>query len=457
MIKPQNARGTRDFDGSDLQKRHYLFNTLSGIFKKYGFSPLETPALENLSTLTGKYGEEGEQLLFRILNSGDFTSGLAKDDWESGEMHRLRSKISDRGLRYDLTIPFARFVAANHHRLPIPYKRYQMQPVWRADRPAKGRYREFYQCDVDVVGSQSMLSDAELLYIVDEVFAALNMPKATIKLNNRKLLFGIAETMGFADRFIPFTVAIDKLDKVGVDGVRKELQQRGFSDNEAQSVLELISLDGDNTALMQTLRERLKDNSTALKGLDELSAVLEYMEHVPLGHCQCQLDFTLARGLNYYTSTIFEVVLEEVDMGSVASGGRYDALTASFGLKDMPGVGLSFGAERIFDVMNNLGLFPNLTASHTKALITNFGESEEPHAFRLLQSLRQAGVAAELFPTSAKLKKQFRYADQKGVPLVVLLGTQEIEAQRAMVKHMESGTEESVSMEELAAYIDKTV
>jgi histidyl-tRNA synthetase len=446
-MKPSLPKGTRDFTPEQTLRRQYLFNTIQKVFVKYGFQPIETPAMESLSTLTGKYGEEGDQLLFKVLNNGDFLSKANKQALEELDSVNVVSSISKRGLRYDLTVPFARFVVMNQNDLTFPFKRYQIQPVWRADRPQKGRYQEFYQCDVDVVGSDSLLFEAELTQIYDEVFQALQLP-VVIKLNNRKILAGMAEAAGIADRFVEMTTAIDKLDKIGLEGVRKELSGRGIEDSAIEKIEQLLAVQE-----LSELDTFFINSETGQKGIEELKTVFELLEDVQLGNT-VHFDVTLARGLNYYTGCIFEVKVDtdanpDVVMGSIGGGGRYDDLTGVFGMKDMSGVGVSFGAERIYDVLEELNLFPEAVAQNLKIVILTFDEATFRYGFKALQQLRAAGVAAELYPEPTKMKKQMKYANGRNVPYTLVIGAREMESGELSLKNMQSGEQEQLTLDSI--------
>ena len=442
-MKPSIPKGTRDFGPEQVYKRNFIFDTIREVFIRYGYQPIETPVMEKLSTLTGKYGEEGDKLLFKVLNNGDFLAKANEEALRARDSSKLISSISSRGLRYDLTVPFARFVVMHRNEIAFPFKRYQIQPVWRADRPARGRYREFYQCDVDVVGSRSLLYEAELTQIYDEVFAKLGL-KVKIKLNNRKVLAGIAEVAGISDQFVDMTVAIDKLDKIGLEGVKKEMTARGISERGIASVEKILQV-----ANLSELKRMLAGSDIGLKGIEELSKVFEYLDMTSLQN-EVAFEITLARGLNYYTGCIFEVeVAEEIIMGSIGGGGRYDDLTDVFGLKDMSGVGISFGAERIYDVMNELDLFPKESASNLKALFVAFDVTSHSYAFRCLQKVRQFGINSELFPDPVKLKKQMKYANDRKVPYVILIGSEEMETGLLSLKNMASGEQEKLTLDEI--------
>lgn len=442
MQKPSIPKGTRDFSPLEMMRRNYIFDTVKSVFRLYGFAPLETPAMENLSTLLGKYGDEGDKLLFKILNSGDYAAGLADEEV------RQASKISEKGLRYDLTVPFARYVVQHQGELSFPFKRYQVQPVWRADRPQKGRYREFYQCDVDVIGTRSLLCEVELIEIVERVFRALGI-RVALKMNNRKILYGIAETIGHADKMTDITVAIDKLEKIGLDNVRAELLERGLDAAAVDRLQPILELSGDNHAKLNALREIIGGSEAGLRGIEEMETVLGYVERLGLG-LQVDLDLSLVRGLNYYTGAIFEVKALDYAIGSICGGGRYDDLTGIFGMPGMSGVGISFGADRIYDVMTGLNLFPEEVDSSTRVLFVNLGPEEEAVSLRLLRELRDAGIAAEIYPEAGKMKKQMEYANRRSVPYVAIVGSQEIEAQAVTLKDMRTGEQRQVAFDDLA-------
>lgn len=448
---PSIPKGTRDYSPEVMVKRNYIFDTIKSVFKLYGYLPLETPAMENLSTLMGKYGEEGDKLLFKILNSGDFLSGIPEEEWKEKNSLKITNKISEKGLRYDLTVPFARFVVQHQNEISFPFKRYQIQPVWRADRPQKGRYREFYQCDVDVVGSDSLLNEVELIQIVDEVYRRLKV-RVRLLINNRKILAGIAETIGYPDKLIDITVAIDKMDKIGLVNVNAELQEKGISSQAIEQLQPILNLSGSNSEKLNQLRQILQGSETGLKGVEELTTVFHYLEPLDL-QTEIRLDLTLARGLSYYTGAIFEVKALDAEIGSITGGGRYDDLTGIFGLKNMSGVGISFGADRIFDVMNQLNLFPSNAQSTTQILFANFGTQEEFYCLPLLQYLRRSGINAELYPDTAKLKKQLAYADKKSIPYVALIGETEMQNQIISLKDMQQGEQVNITLEELVTKI----
>ncbi len=443
--KPSIPKGTRDFSPVEMMRRQYIFETIKSVFRTYGFAPLETPSMENLSTLLGKYGDEGDKLLFKVLNSGDYAVGLSDNEI------RQASKICEKGLRYDLTVPFARYVVQHQGELAFPFKRYQIQPVWRADRPQKGRYREFYQCDVDVIGTRSLLCEVELVEIVERVFKALGI-RAALKMNNRKILFGIAEAIGHADKMMDITVAIDKLEKIGLEHVKAELLERGLSQEAVDKLQPILELSGNNWQKLDKLSEVLAASETGLKGIDEMRTVLGYVERSGVT-LPVELDLSLARGLNYYTGAIFEVKALDFAIGSICGGGRYDDLTGIFGLPNLSGVGISFGADRIYDVMCGLELFPEEVNCTTRVLFVNLGEAEETAALPLLRELRDAGVAAEIYPESSKMKKQMEYANRRSIPYVVIIGSQELETESATVKDMRSGEQRNIAFADLAVVL----
>lgn len=442
-------KGTRDFGPDVMVKRNYIFSVIRKTFERFGYLPLETPTMENLSTLTGKYGEEGDQLIFKVLNNGDYLKDADDAALSQRDSRKLSFSICDRALRYDLTVPFARFVVMNHNQLALPFKRYQIQPVWRADRPQKGRYREFYQCDVDVVGSNSLLNEVELIQIFDEVLTNLGLPDFSIKLNNRKILSGIAEVAGAAAQMMDMTIAIDKLDKIGVDGVEKELREKGFNDDQLKVINSVLNISGSNEEKLTQLRGILSASEIAMKGIEEVQYILTRVSSVGLERAKLELDLTLARGLNYYTGAIFEVKANGVQMGSICGGGRYDDLTGIFGLPGLSGVGISFGADRIYDVMTELQLFPQEIGATTKLLFANFGETEEIYSLPILRQIRQAGINAEIYPEAAKMKKQFKYADDKKIPFVAIIGADEMANGTIALKNMQSGEQANLRLEEL--------
>lgn len=445
--KPSIPKGTRDFTPTEMNRRNYIFDTVKTVFRKYGYSPIETPAMENLSTLLGKYGEEGDKLLFKILNSGDYLSKIADggDFWK--DSNQLATLICEKGLRYDLTVPFARFVVQHRNELTFPFKRYQIQNVWRADRPQKGRYREFTQCDVDVIGSNSLLNELELVQIIDEVFSHLKLNVVT-KINNRKILSGIAEIIGQAEKIVDITVAIDKLEKIGLEGVNKELAEKEIPQEAIDKLQPIINLAGNNIEKLATLKEVLAASEIGLKGIAEMEHIFSYLQQVDVA-CEVELDLTLARGLNYYTGAIFEVKSKDAEMGSICGGGRYDDLTGIFGMPDVSGVGISFGADRIYDVIEQLKLFPEKAITGTKLLFVNFGEKEEAYCLPLLAKVRKVGISSEIYPDSAKMKKQMGYADSNNIPFVAIAGTNEMEAGKITLKNMETGEQELMGIEEL--------
>ena len=441
--KPSIPKGTRDFSPEEMMRRTYIFDTIKSVFRLFGYAPLETPSMENLSTLLGKYGDEGDKLLFKILNSGDYGAKLSEEEL------RQASKISEKGLRYDLTVPFARYVVQHQNEIVFPFKRYQIQPVWRADRPQKGRYREFYQCDVDVIGSTSLLSEVELVDIVSRVFSKLGI-SVTLKMNNRKILFGIAESIGHADKMIDITVAIDKLDKIGLDNVKAELRERGIGDEAIAKLQPILELSGTNAEKLEKLASVIGASETGVKGIEEMRTIFSNIEALGI-NLTPELDLSLARGLNYYTGAIFEVKANDFQIGSISGGGRYDDLTGIFGMPGMSGVGISFGADRIYDVMLGLNLFPEELACSTKVFFVNLGESEQLASMRLISELRNKGISAEIYPESAKMKKQMEYANRRGIPYVVIIGSNELERKVATLKDMRSGEQRELSFEELVA------
>lgn len=447
--KPSIPKGTRDFLPETMVKRNYIFSTIKSVFEKYGFLPIETPSMENTETLMGKYGDEGDKLIFRILDSGDSVKNADVAALADGNYGKFSNSIAGKALRYDLTVPFARFVVQNQNELAFPFKRYQIQPVWRADRPQKGRYREFYQCDADVVGSDSLLYEIELVQIFDEVLSKLGFEDFSIKINNRKILSGIAEVCGEAEKLIAITVAIDKLDKIGIDGVIKELQERGVSDQAIKKINPLFSLTGSNEEKLSSLRTFLELSEVGLKGIEELSYVLSRANELGIQKANIEFDVTLARGLNYYTGAIFEVKANNVQMGSICGGGRYDDLTGLFGLKGLSGVGISFGADRIYDVMNELNLFPTAALTSTKVLFINFGETEQMHSLKIAKQLREKNIACEVYPSDAKMQKQMKYANDRKIPFVVMIGSKEIESGQVTFKNMESGAQQTASLDQL--------
>ena len=441
--KPSIPKGTRDFSPEEMMRRTYIFDTIKSVFRLFGYAPLETPSMENLSTLLGKYGDEGDKLLFKILNSGDYGAKLSEEEL------RQASKISEKGLRYDLTVPFARYVVQHQNEIVFPFKRYQIQPVWRADRPQKGRYREFYQCDVDVIGSKSLLSEVELVDIVARVFSKLGI-SVTLKMNNRKILFGIAESIGHADKMIDITVAIDKLDKIGLDNVKNELRERGIDDEAIAKLQPSLELSGTNAEKLTKLESVIGASEAGMLGIEEMRTIFDGVEKLGI-NLTPELDLSLARGLNYYTGAIFEVKANDFQIGSISGGGRYDDLTGIFGMPGMSGVGISFGADRIYDVMLGLNLFPEELACSTKVLFINLGKAEEEASMRLISKLRDNDIAAEIYPESAKMKKQMEYANRRGIPYVVIIGSEELQRGVATLKDMRTGEQREVSFEELAS------
>lgn len=449
-MKPSLAKGTRDFTSKEVSRRKYIINTLQKNFELFGFQPLETPSFENLSTLTGKYGEEGDRLIFKILNSGDYASKTNEDDWTNKNSQKLISQISEKALRYDLTVPFARFVAMNHGQLAFPFKRYQIQPVWRADRPQKGRFREFYQCDADVVGSTSLWQEVELLQLYFKSFQDLKL-SVSIHINNRKILSGLAEYAGITNQLIDFTVALDKLDKIGKDGVTKEMLEKGISEEAISKLDFLFSQSDDALENLLNLKEKFVGNEIGLKGVEELEFVIRNALNLGIDAQNLVFDITLARGLDYYTGAIFEVKADEVAMGSIGGGGRYDNLTEVFGVKDIPGIGISFGLDRIYLVMEELSIFPEDSEKNVKYLFANYGEAESIEALKLISELRQRNIAAELYPEASKLKKQFTYAEKKGIENLVFMGLEEINNHSVTVKNLLSGEQKTMKIE---AFLD---
>jgi histidyl-tRNA synthetase len=449
LQKPSIPKGTRDFSPIEMVRRDYIFDTIRKVFQLFGYQPIETPAMENLSTLLGKYGEEGDKLLFRILNSGDFLDPLQTSEFSGQNYKELTPLISEKGLRYDLTVPFARFVVQHQNEIVFPFKRYQIQPVWRADRPQKGRYREFFQCDVDVIGSDSLLNEVELIQIVDKVFTTLGL-NYTVKLNNRKILSGIAEVIGEPGRLIDLTVSLDKIDKTSIEQVIAELSEKGFTGTSISALEPLLNfnLGKKNTDLLPFLKVNLKPSAIGLEGIDEFEKIMGYLTDQNLDD-RVELDISLARGLNYYTGTIIEVKAADVPMGSICGGGRYDDLTGIFGLKGVSGVGISFGADRIYDVMNELNLFPEMIGATTKVLFVNFGQPEERYCLNLLSVLRESGVSAEIYPDNTKMKKQLDYANRKKIPYVVLIGENEMKEGKVKLKDMKTGEQSTLAWEQL--------
>lgn len=462
IIKPSIPKGTRDFSPSEMTRRNYIFDTISAVFKKYGYQQIQTPAMENLDTLTGKYGDEGDKLIFKVLNSGDFLSKVPDEKLRERSSLRIIPEISEKALRYDLTVPFARYVVMHRNEISFPFKRFQIQPVWRADRPQKGRYREFYQCDADVIGSDSLLNEAEFVLIYHEALIRLGLRDFSIKINNRKILSGIAEIIGKPELIVDMTVAIDKIDKIGLEGVIKELAERGFSETDIEKIRPVILLEGTYESKINSLKLVLKDSPAGLEGIREIETIFSYVKQLAGYELKAEgekskeqraipleLDITLARGLNYYTGAIFEVKTNEAVMGSIGGGGRYDDLTGMFGLKDITGVGISFGADRIYDVLEELKLFPEDASESTRVLISNFDTEAEKYALPLLQKLRSSGIHSEIYPGSAKLKKQLSYADDKHIPYVILIGSEEIDSGVLSLKNMKTGGQEKLTIEEI--------
>ena len=452
-MKPSIPKGTRDFGPVEMARRNYIFETIRKVYALYGFRQIETPATENLSTLMGKYGEEGDKLLFKILNSGDFKNAVSTDDYAEKSASALASRFCEKGLRYDLTVPFARYVVQHREELQMPFKRYQIQPVWRADRPQKGRYREFYQCDADIVGSDSLLNEVELMQIIDEVFSRFGI-RVSIKINNRKILTGIAEIIGAADKIIDITVAIDKLDKIGLEKVNEELLAAGLNAQQVQTLQPIIGLKGSNAEKVATMREVLAASETGLKGCDEVAFVLDTLAAAGSLRNEIELDLTLARGLNYYTGCIFEVKALDYAIGSITGGGRYDNLTGIFGMPGLSGVGISFGADRIYDVLNGLDLYPSDTAGSVRLLFINFGEREAARCLEYAAAARKKGVSTEVYPDTVKMKKQMAYANAQHIPFVALVGESELAENRLTLKNMETGEQQQLSIEEALAIIE---
>jgi histidyl-tRNA synthetase len=451
--KPSIPKGTRDFGPMEMAKRNYIFNTIKDVYALYGFQQIETPAMETLQTLMGKYGEEGDKLLFKVLNSGDFMNKVSDDELHEKNSLHLAAKLCEKGLRYDLTVPFARYVVMHREELQLPFKRYQIQPVWRADRPQKGRYREFYQCDADVVGSDSLLNEVELMQIVDTVFTKFGV-RVQIKINNRKILTGIAEIIGEADKIVDITVAIDKLDKIGLESVNAELKEDGISDEAIEKLQPIISLSGSNSEKLDVIAKILADSEVGVKGVEETRFILDALEKTGLDN-EIELDLTLARGLNYYTGAIFEVKALDTPMGSITGGGRYDNLTGIFGMPGLSGVGISFGADRIYDVLNELDLYPKEAVNSTQLLFINFGEKETAYCLPSVTKARKAGIRTEMYPDSAKMKKQMGYANAKNIPFVALAGENEINEGKLTLKNMATGEQTMVTPDELIAIVTK--
>ena len=451
--KPSIPKGTRDFGPTEMARRNYIFDTIRSVYRLYGYRPIETPSMENLSTLMGKYGEEGDKLLFKILNSGDFTRSVSTQLYEEATAPQLAAKFCEKGLRYDLTVPFARYVVQHREELQLPFKRYQIQPVWRADKPQRGRYREFYQCDADVVGSDSLLNEVELLQIIDEVFRRFGI-RVVIKLNNRKILTGIAEVMGAADKIIDITVAIDKLDKIGLDAVNAELAAAGLSAEQVETLQPIITLSGTNAEKLQEIRRVLAASATGLLGCQEVETVIEAVERGGLTNA-LELDLTLARGLNYYTGCIVEVKALDVEIGSITGGGRYDNLTGIFGMPGLSGVGISFGADRIYDVLGQLDLYPAEAEAGTQLLFINFGAAEAAHCLQLARAARAAGIATEVYPDAAKVTKQMAYASARSIPFVAPVGEREVQAGVLTLKNMATGEQQQLSIADAVALIQQ--
>ncbi|MEN8811004.1 MAG: histidine--tRNA ligase [Flavobacteriales bacterium] len=456
MSKPSIPKGTRDFLPHEMRRRNYIFDTTRIVFQKYGFLPIETPTMEKTETLMGKYGEEGDRLIFRVLNSGEFVKKSNKASFEEENSIRFANSISEKALRYDLTVPFARFVVQHQNELTFPFKRYQIQPVWRADRPQRGRYREFYQCDVDVVGSESLMQEVELIQIFDEVLSNLKLSDFTIKINNRKILSGLVEVVGEADKLIPITVAIDKLDKIGEEGVVKELREKEISNSAIEKLKPLLSIKGSNEEVLKAVESIVLSSEIGAKGMEELTFVLNTIKQLGLNNAKLEFDPSLARGLNYYTGAIFEVKANEVNIGSICGGGRYDDLTGIFGMKNLSGVGVSFGADRIYDVLEELNLFPQELASSTQLMFANFGDKEAMQSAIWLKQLRDNGISSELYPDSHKLKKQMNYANNKNIPFVALVGEDEMKNQEILVKNMETGEQNSFTPIDLIHFFTTT-
>lgn len=447
-MKPSIPKGTRDFGPMEMARRNYIFDTIRSVYALYGFQQIETPAMENLSTLMGKYGEEGDKLLFKLLNSGDFRSPVTAEDWTGNTLGKLTSQLSEKGLRYDLTVPFARYVVQHREELQMPFRRYQIQPVWRADRPQKGRYREFYQCDADVVGSDSLLNEVELMQIVDTVFTRFGI-RVCMKINNRKILSGIADVIGQADKIVDITVAIDKLDKIGLDKVNEELLSVGIPQEGVDKLQPIIQLSGSNEEKLETMRQVLAQSETGLKGVEEVAFVLSTLQTQCRLHNPIELDLTLARGLNYYTGCIFEVKALDVQIGSITGGGRYDNLTGIFGLPGLSGVGISFGADRIYDVLNQLDLYPEQVRTATQLLFVNFGEAEVAYSLPIVSAARQHGIRTEIYPDNAKMKKQMQYANAKQIPYVAIVGDTEMAENKVTLKNMLTGEQSLLTPEAL--------
>ena len=451
--KPSIPKGTRDFSPGEMAWRNFIFDTVKRVFQVYGFQQIETPAMENLSTLMGKYGEEGDKLLFKILNSGDYLSAIGPDELTTTNSSKLTTRISEKGLRYDLTVPFARYVVQNQNDIVFPFRRFQIQPVWRADRPQKGRYREFYQCDVDIIGSDSLLNEVELIQIVDQVYRQLGL-NVTVKINNRKILAGIAEIIGESERIIDITVAIDKLDKIGIAKVSEELIQKGVSHMAVEKLQPILNLSGGNNEKLNQIEQVIANSETGIRGILEMRTIFDYLSSIEL-QSDIELDLTLARGLNYYTGAIFEVKARDVEIGSITGGGRYDDLTGIFGLSGVSGVGISFGADRIYDVMLQLDLFPKDTVSSSRVMFVNFGDKEEKYCLPILSMLRKEGISSEIYPDRDKMKKQMNYADRKGIEFVALAGESEISQGMINLKDMKTGDQQLVNLAELVTLLKR--
>lgn len=453
--KPSLPKGTRDFGPTQMYRREYILNSIKTVFKMYGFMPLETPALENLSVLTGKYGDEGDQLLFKILNSGDFLNKTSKEDYDNGSK-ALSGKITEKGLKYDLTVPFARYVAMNRNDIAFPFKRYQIQPVWRADRPQKGRYREFFQCDADIVGTDSLICEAELLGIVEKVFKTLQFRDYEVSLSNRKTLEGIAASCGASNKFPTFCTILDKLDKIGLNKVKEELSKIGLSPKNLNSLSEILDLKGSNSELLEKLSPYFDNSKIGMQGIDELEEALDHMTALGIDQSNIKVDFTLARGLSYYTGIIYEVKPTSIKMGTISAGGRYDDLTGVFGLNGVSGVGVSFGIDRIYDTLDELDLFPQNNTQATQILLTNFDPAAQKHALNILSQLREINVSSEIYPTPDKLKKQMAYANKKQIPYVLMVGSREIETGIYTLKNMDNGDHTELNIEELLKKLSTT-
>ena len=450
--QPSIPKGTRDFTPSEMLKRNYIFDTIRSVYKSYGFLPIETPAMETMQTLMGKYGEEGDRLIFKILNSGDFKQSVEASDYANATSLSLANKFCEKALRYYLTVPFARFVVMHRNEIQLPFKRYQLQPVWRADRPQKGRYREFYQCDADIVGSDSLLNEVELIQIIDTVFAKFGI-NITVKLNNRKILSGIAEIIGEPEKIVDITVAIDKLEKIGIENVNAELLEKGLTQEKIAALQPILLLQGSNEEKFAKLKDILASSEIGLKGISELEYIFKMLQNVSL-RSTLQLDLTLARGLNYYTGAILEVKANDVEMGSICGGGRYDNLTGIFGMPGLSGVGISFGADRIYDVLNQLDAYPNDTKEATKVLFINFGDAEVAYSMPIIASLRANGVACELYPDAAKMKKQMQYANDRKIPFVAIVGGDEMAQNKVMVKNMTTGEQSLVEKDSVLSFVE---